>query len=77
MKIIKLPLLEFIEMLSDLYEEGVDYIDMFNSEVEGEENVIEIAIEEGYMMKEDGQEDDDTEGVARTRFIDNDINDLI
>lgn len=64
-------------MLNDLYEQGVDYIDMLNSEVEGEENVIEISIEEDYMMKEDGQEDDDTEGVARTRFIDNDINDLI
>lgn len=77
MKIIKLPLFNFIEMLNDLYEQGVDYIDMLNSEVEGEENVIEISIEEDYMMKEDGQEDDDTEGVARTRFIDNDINDLI
>lgn len=77
MKIIKLPLFNFIEMLNDLYEQGVDYIDMLNSEVEGEENVIEISIEEDYMIKEDGQEDDDTEGVARTRFIDNDINDLI
>lgn len=76
MKIIKLPLLAFIEMLSDLYEKGVDYIDMYNSEVEGEENIIEISIEEDYMMIEDGQEGD-IEGVAKARFIDNDINDLI
>lgn len=75
MKIIKLPLLAFIEMLSDLYEEGVNYIDMFNSEVEGEENVIEISIEEDYMMTK--EQEDNSENVAKARFIDNDINDLI
>lgn len=75
MKIIKLPLFDFIEMLNDLYEQGVDYIDMFNSEVEGEENVIEISIEEEYMMTE--EQEDNSENVAKARFIDNDINDLI
>ena len=77
MKIIKLPLFDFIEMLNDLYEQGVDYIDMFNSEVEGEENVIEISVEEDYMMKEEQQEEDNPDGTAKVRFIDNNINDLI
>ena len=77
MKITKLPLLDFLELLNDLYESGVDYIDMDNSKEEGEENVIEITIEEGYMMKEEERDDENIENVAKVKFIDNDINDLI
>ena len=76
MKITKLPLLDFLELLNDLYESGVDYIDMDNSKEEGEENVIEITIEENYFMKPD-ENNENIEDVAKVKFIDNDINDLI
>lgn len=76
MKITKLPLLDFLELLNDLYESGVDYIDMDNSKEEGEENVIEITIEENYFMKPN-ENNENIKDVAKVKFIDNDINDLI
>jgi hypothetical protein len=77
MKITKLPLLDFLELLNELYESGIDYIDMDNSKEEGEENVIEITIEEGYMMKEEENENIEDVAKVKAKFIDNDINDLI
>lgn len=79
MKITKLPLLDFIELLNDLYESGIDYIDMDNSKEEGEENVIEISIEPEYVMTEEDDEEEEEEDVAKvkTKFTDNDINDLV
>ena len=76
MKITKLPLLEFIELLNDLYESGIDYIDMDNSKEEGEENVIEISIEPEYVMSEEEEEEEDVAKV-KTKFTDNDLNDLV
>lgn len=74
MKITKIPLLEFIETLTDLYEAGVDYIDMNNSKNEGESNIIELTIEKEYMSKEILNK---TKESIKMRFFDKDINDLI
>lgn len=45
MKILKIPLENFIEILNALYESGADYIDM-----EYKEDVINITVPPEYLM---------------------------
>ena len=64
----KIPLRAFLEALTDIYERGVDYVDIIG--VPGEEqDSIGISVKEEYFAKE---EDDDDNSLS-----DSDLNQLI
>ncbi len=79
MQLRKIPLKEFIEILNDLYEDGVDYIDISGrSSNEGEQpqDFIKITVRPDYMA-EDDTEDVDKSSITVSKLSDKDINDLI
>jgi hypothetical protein len=55
LRLYKVPLSSLIHILSSLYEEGVDYIDIEGQEQEGEENdVIKVTARPEYYINNDG-----------------------
>lgn len=73
----KIPLAPFLEILTELYEDGVDYIDI-SGEVSTDallpQDLIKITVRPEYIHADDTEE----EGVDKpTIFLDKDINDLI
>lgn len=65
----KIPLRAFLEALTDIYERGVDYVDIIG--VPGEEqDSIGISVKEDYFAKD---EDEEEEGP----LSDEDLNQLI
>ena len=53
MELRKIPLFEFLTILTELYEEGVDYIDISgeqNAEDEAPRDMIKISVKPEYMM---------------------------
>ena len=68
----KIPLRMFLEALTDIYERGVDYVDIIG--VPGEEqDSIGISVKEEYFAKE--EEDDEEDNNAP--LSDSDLNQLI
>ena len=66
----KIPLRMFLEALTDIYERGVDYVDIIG--VPGEEqDSIGISVKEEYFAKEEDDDDDDNS------LSDSDLNQLI
>lgn len=67
----KIPLRMFLEALTDIYERGVDYVDIIG--VPGEEqDSIGISVKEEYFAKEvDDDEEEDSP------LSDSDLNQLI
>lgn len=83
----KLPLEELLEILTELYESGVDYIDIAGTVSEDKEfpqDVIKITVKPDYINK-DLDDLDDLEDLERSndnitiniKLSDTDINDLI
>lgn len=79
MQLRKIPLMELLEILNDLYEEGVDYIDISgtsNDDGVNPQDYIKITVRPDYMAKDD-TEDIDESSIKVSRLSENDINDLI
>lgn len=79
MQLRKIPLMELLEILNDLYEEGVDYIDISgtsNDDGVNPQDYIKITVRPDYMA-EDDTEDIDESSIKVSRLSENDINDLI
>ena len=75
MQLRKIPLRELLEILNDLYEDGVDYIDISgtsNDEGEQPQDFIKITVRPDYMATKD-----DESNIDMSRLSENDINDLI
>ena len=83
----KIPLNELIDILSDLYNRGVDYIDILAPEEPSEDDRMTIKFTKEYMSPdaelEEGEElDDDEEDVLDITIVpeklsDEDLNQLI
>lgn len=68
----KIPLRMFLEALTDIYERGVDYVDIIG--VPGEEqDSIGISVKEEYFAKEVDDEEEDN----NSPLSDSDLNQLI
>ena len=77
MQLRKIPLFELLEILNDLYEDGVDYIDISGtSDEDGKQDLIKITVRPDYISSDD-TEDIDKSNVNVTKLSENDINDLI
>lgn len=75
----KIPLKLFIEVLTDAWNKGADYIDIIGVPNELQDN-IGIAIKEDYYTKGDKEEDNfdvDIEIDPSKHLDDNDLNQLI
>ena len=85
MKLRKVPIEELLTILEDLYEKGVDYIDIsgFSSgDNNDEQDVIKISIRPEYMSKEKKDEEEDNynaedKNPANINLSENDFDDLI
>ena len=75
----KIPLKIFLEVLTDAYNRGADYIDIIGTPNELQDN-IGIAIKEDYYTKGDNEEYDfdvEVEIDLSKKLDDNDLNQLI
>lgn len=80
MQLRKIPLMELLEILNDLYEDGVDYIDIAGTSVtEGDnpQDLIKITVRPEYISHDDTEEIDGSADINVTKLSENDINDLI
>ena len=83
----KIPLNELIDILSDLYNRGVDYIDILAPEEPSEDDRMTIKFTKEYMSPdaelEEGEELDDNEedvldiSIIPEKLSDEDLNQLI
>lgn len=83
----KIPLNELIDILSDLYNRGVDFIDILAPEEPSEDDRMTIKFTKEYMSPdaelEEGEELDDNEEdvlditIIPTKLSDEDLNQLI
>ena len=74
----KIPLGVFIQALMDIYNTGVDYVDILG--VPGEEqDTIGIAFCDEYLSKEDDEETDEEieEKIKNINLSDDDLNQLL
>jgi hypothetical protein len=73
----KVPLEELLDVLSELYEKGVDYVDLITKE---DENRISLIFTEEYMSeeaREEFQEGTSDEIIIDTKLSDEDLNELL
>lgn len=71
----KVPLEELIEVLSQVYEQGADYVDIVGMPDE-EQDTIGIYVYPEYMNKEGEKEEESTTSFP-TSLTDNDLENLI
>ncbi len=92
LKIQKIPLFALIKILDDLYDQGIEYIDIM-ADTSQDRDTIKIGVKEEYMMLEEGDDDDDIEfeeeyednddvedattPIAKKRLTDEDIINLL
>jgi len=69
----KIPLRPFLEALKDIYERGVDYIDIIGVPGEEQDSIGISVIEEYFAPEEEGDDDD----IPPTELSDEDLNQLI
>ena len=73
-KIQKIPLQDFITILQDLYEEGVNFIDISGGDANPDsdqlKDMIKITVKPEYMEEDDDDDENNT-------LSEKDINDLI
>jgi hypothetical protein len=77
MQLRKIPLAELLTILTELYEDGVDYIDISgksSTSTEDPQDLIKITVRPDYMSEEDT---DPSSNIDVNRLSDTDINDLI
>ena len=74
----KIPLKTFLDALMDIYNRGVDFIDIIGMPGE-EQDSIGIAIKEEYFSKDDisDEEEEDREIKSSKDLSDEDLNQLI
>lgn len=75
----KIPLKTFLDALMDIYNRGVDFIDIIGMPGE-EQDSIGIAIKEEYFSKDDisdEEEEEDREIKSSKDLSDEDLNQLI
>ena len=73
----KIPLNVFIQALMDVYNTGVDYIDIIGKPDE-EQDTIGIAFCEEYMSKEEETNEEDLkEQIKNINLSDEDLNQLL
>lgn len=75
MQLRKIPLLDLIEILTELYDDGADYVDISGQMGEDRDNpqdVIKITVRPDYVSK---NQEGDIE--IDMKLSENDINDLI
>lgn len=75
----KIPLGVFIQALMDIYNGGVDYIDIIGTPGE-EQDTIGIAFTDEYMSKEEDspkEETKDEEEIKNIKLSDEDLNQLL
>lgn len=71
--------MELLEILNELYEDGVDYVDISgtsSNDLEYPQDLIKITVRPDYIAKDD-TEDIDKSSISVSKLSDNDINDLI
>lgn len=76
----KIPLSILIQALMDIYNTGVDYIDLIGKNNE-EQDTIGIAFCEEYMSREEGEDNEETfdelkEEIKNIKLSDDDLNQL-
>jgi len=81
MKLRKIPLEDFLEILQELYESGVDYVDLDgeqNNEGDSPRDSIMITVKPEYIMEIEEYKDLPSITVDDKRSLsDDDINELI
>ncbi len=81
MQLRKIPLFEFLTILTELYEEGVDYIDISGEQNDYDDNpqdAIKITVRPDYISEEQEDEEDvNPSSINVSRLSEDDINDLI
>lgn len=92
MQLRKVPLEDLIKILTDLYEDGVNYIDISGEPSDDKENpkdLIKITIRPEYMVNDEEDEEDEDEededyyksdkkkNIDVDKLSENDINDLL
>ncbi len=71
--------MELLEILNELYEDGVDYVDISgtsSNDLEYPQDLIKITVRPDYISQDD-TEDIDKSSISVSKLSDNDINDLI
>ena len=80
MQLRKIPLFEFLTILTELYEEGVDYIDISGEQNDYDDNpqdAIKITVRPDYIAEDYEEEDINPSSINVSRLSEDDINDLI
>jgi len=75
----KVPISSLLEVLTQLFEEGVDYIDLEgHSKSKGENDMLKITVRPEYYSNEPDLEIEIEQQIRKTDSLsDEDINDLI
>ena len=71
--------MKLLEILNELYEDGVDYVDISgtsSNDLEYPQDLIKITVRPDYISQDD-TEDIDKSSISVSKLSDNDINDLI
>jgi len=76
-KIEKLDLNSFIDLLIELYESGIDYIDMSSDNTEDGQDKLIIQTRDEYINPEWSENQGRTTTVETTKLSDEDINNLM
>jgi hypothetical protein len=72
----KIPLFIFLEALTDIYNRGVDYVDIIG--VPGEEqDSIGISVKEEYFSNSEEEEDEENVKPPKDFLSDEDLNQII
>lgn len=69
--------MELLEILNELYEDGVDYVDISgipSNDLKHPQDLIKITVRPDYMAEE---KDINESSIDVTKLSENDINDLI
>jgi len=83
MQLRKIPLAELLTILTDLYDDGVDYIDISGTSItsmedggEYPQDIIKITVRPDYISNDD-TEDIDALSINVCKLSEEDINDLM
>jgi prephenate dehydratase len=73
----KVPVDELIDVLTELYEKGIDYVDILSTP--GEDNKLSLVFHEDYLSEEMKEEIEETPAplVIKGKLSDEDLNQLI
>lgn len=73
----KVPLFSLLEILTDLYEEGVNFIDISGENISSVKDIIHIDIQPNYIDEKYESEEVTNEEIKVTKLSDDNLNDLI